>query len=79
MKMIVYGGGCQNCKKLYELAEKSAQELGIEYEIEKIEDINKITEAGIMMTPALSLDGKVVISGKVPSVDDIKMILRGEN
>jgi small redox-active disulfide protein 2 len=78
MKMVVYGSCCPNCKKLYELAEASAKELGVEYEIHKIEDINKIMEAGIMITPALALDGKVVINGKVPSVDDIKKILRSD-
>jgi small redox-active disulfide protein 2 len=77
MKMVVYGSGCSNCKKLYDLAETAAKELGLEYEIQKIEDINKIMEAGIMMTPALSIDGKIVISGKVPSANEIKSILQG--
>jgi small redox-active disulfide protein 2 len=76
MKMIVYGGGCQNCKKLFENAETSAKELGLDYEIKKVEDINEIAEAGIMITPALSLDGKVVVSGKVPSVNDLKKIFQ---
>jgi small redox-active disulfide protein 2 len=78
MKMVVYGAGCQNCKKLYELAEIAAKEIGLEYEIKKVEDINEMAEAGVMITPALSLDGKVVISGKVPSVKDLKSILQGE-
>jgi small redox-active disulfide protein 2 len=77
MKIIVYGSGCSNCQKLYDLAVTSAKELGLEYEIQKVEDINKIMEAGVMLPPALSLDGKIVVSGKVPSIDEIKKKLTG--
>jgi small redox-active disulfide protein 2 len=69
------GTGCPKCKKLAENAEIAAKNLGIEYEIEKITDINEIMKFGVMITPALAVDGKVKIAGKVPSPDDIKAML----
>jgi small redox-active disulfide protein 2 len=56
-------------------AEKAAQSLGLQYEIEKVTDLNRIMSFGVMMTPALVVDGKVKVSGKVPSVDEIKAML----
>ena len=74
-KLQILGTGCPKCKKLAENAEAAAKELGIEYEIEKITDINEIMRFGVMMTPALAVDGDVKVTGKVPSVEDIKAIL----
>ncbi|HSA05657.1 MAG TPA: thioredoxin family protein [Candidatus Gastranaerophilales bacterium] len=71
-KIQILGTGCPKCEKLAEAAEKAAKELGIEFEIEKVKDITEIMNFGVMMTPALAVDGKVKISGKVPSVDEIK-------
>lgn len=77
MKIIqVLGMGCAKCNKLYEHAEAAAKELGIAYKMEKISDINKITDMGVMMTPALAVDGKVKISGRVPTVQALKEILK---
>jgi len=56
-------------------AETAAKELGIEYEIEKVTDINKIMQFGVMMTPALAIDGDVKVVGKVPSPAEIKKML----
>ena len=56
-------------------AEKAAQSLGLQYELEKVTDLNRIMSFGVMMTPALVVDGKVKVSGKVPSVDKIKAML----
>ncbi|NQV31788.1 MAG: TM0996/MTH895 family glutaredoxin-like protein [Phycisphaeraceae bacterium] len=75
MKIQVLGTGCPKCKKLAELADAAAQEMGIEYELEKVTDINDIMAFGVMMTPALAIDGQVKVAGKVPSVDDIKLYL----
>ena len=72
MKLQVLGPGCPKCKKLAELTESAAQELGIEYELEKVTDINDIMSFGVMMTPALAVNGQVKVSGKVPSLDEIK-------
>jgi len=71
-KIQVLGTVCPKCKKLAENTEAAAKELGIEYEIEKVTDINKIMEFGVMMTPALAVDGQVKVVGKVPNMDQIK-------
>jgi len=71
----VLGPGCSNCVKLYELTKQAANELGIDCSVEKITDIMKITEYGIMMTPAIVVDGEVKISGKVPTLEEIKILL----
>jgi small redox-active disulfide protein 2 len=76
-KIQILGMGCPKCNKLYAAAETAAKELGIEYEMEKIADINKITDMGVMMTPALAVDGKVLLSAKVPSVEELKAIIGG--
>ena len=76
MKRIqILGTGCPKCKKLSENAEAAAKELGIEYQLEKITQINDIMKMGVMMTPALAIDGDVKIVGKVASPDDIKAML----
>ena len=76
MKLQILGVGCPKCKKLLENAEAAAKALGLEYEIEKVTDINEIMKFGVMMTPALAVDGEVKVAGKVPSVDDIKRMLQ---
>jgi len=75
MKIQILGTGCPKCKKLAENAEAAAQALGIEYEIEKVTDINEIMKLGVMMTPALVVDGAVKSAGKAISADDIKEFL----
>ena len=74
-KIQVLGTGCPKCKKLAELADAAAKEMGIEYELEKVTDINDIMAFGVMMTPALAVDGQVKVTGKVPSSDEIKTLL----
>ncbi|MFC1766412.1 thioredoxin family protein [Planctomycetota bacterium] len=74
-KLQILGTGCPKCKKLAEMTEAAATELGIEYELEKVTDINAIMQMGVMMTPALAVDGQVKVSGKVPSTDEIKSYL----
>ncbi len=75
-KIQILGTGCPKCKKLAEMAVKAAEELGIDYEIEKITDINDIMNFGVMMTPGLAVDGKVKVTGKVPGADEIKKLLQ---
>jgi len=75
MKIQVLGTGCPKCKKLAEVAEKAASELGLDYELEKVTDLNEITSFGVMMTPALVVNGTVKIAGKVPSSTDMKALL----
>ncbi len=71
-KIEVLGAGCAKCIKLEELSREAADELGLEYELTKVKDINKFADYGVMMTPALVVDGEVKVSGKVPSVEEIK-------
>ena len=74
-KIQILGTGCPKCKKLAENAEAAAKELGIEYEIEKVTQINEIMKMGVMVTPALAVDGVVKVAGKVASPEDIKKML----
>jgi small redox-active disulfide protein 2 len=74
-KIQILGTGCPKCKKLAENAEAAAKELEIEFEIEKVSDINEMMKFGVMMTPALVVDGQVKAVGKVPSSDEIKQML----
>ena len=76
MKLVqVLGPGCARCMKLKENAERAVQELGIEASVEKIEDINVITGFGVMVTPALAVDGEVKSVGKVLSSEEIQKLL----
>lgn len=76
MLIQVLGMGCPKCKKLYEAVEKAVNELGLEgVRLEKVENLSEIAEMGVMMTPALAMDGKVMIAGRVPSVDEIKAMI----
>ena len=76
MKIIqILGTGCPKCKKLAENAEAAAKELAIECQLEKIKEINEIMKFGVMITPALVVDGQVKVVGKVPSPDEIKQML----
>ncbi|MHC4500995.1 MAG: thioredoxin family protein [Planctomycetota bacterium] len=71
-RLQILGTGCPKCEKLAHNTEAAAMDLGIKYTIEKITDINEIMQFGVMMTPALAVDGQVKVVGKVPSVRDIK-------
>ncbi|OOV86713.1 thioredoxin family protein [Oceanospirillum linum] len=75
MKFTIYGSGCAKCKQLTAHAEQVATSEGIEYEIEKVTDMAEIIDAGIMRTPALAIDGNLVIEGKVASSDEIRKLL----
>ena len=76
-KIQILGTGCPKCKKLTQNAEAAAEALGIECEIEKITDINEIMKFGVMMTPAIAVDGDVKATGRVLSPGDIQDLLRG--
>ena len=76
MKIEIYGSGCAKCKKTEEIVRQVVNELNIKAEISKIEDLQKIIDKGIMMTPAVAIDGEIKILGRVPSTQDVKKILR---
>ncbi len=75
VKIQILGTGCPKCKKLTENAEKAVNELGGDFQIIKVTDINEIMEFGVMVTPGLVVDGEVKSAGKVLSSEDIKEIL----
>lgn len=75
MKIEILGVGCPKCKQLTANAEAAVKELNLQAEIGKVTDIDKITGYGVMMTPALVVDGTVVSAGKVLSKDEIKKLI----
>ena len=76
MKQIkVLGPGCRRCEQLATATKEAADQLGIDYELEKVKDIAKLADYGVMMTPGLVVDGEVKSQGKVPSLDEIKAML----
>jgi small redox-active disulfide protein 2 len=78
MKIEILGTGCAKCHKLEEVVRSSTREMGIQADISKVEDIKKIMAYGVMMTPALVIDGQVKIAGKIPGLDELKKLLGGK-
>lgn len=76
MKIEILGGGCDKCATLYKSAQQAAVELGVEAEFVKVEDFAEIMKYGVMATPALVVDGKVKVAGKVPGKEEIKALLK---
>lgn len=77
MKLIqVLGPGCARCKLLEENTRSAAKAIGLECEILKVTDIEAIMRMGVMMTPGLAIDGQVVMSGKVPTIEELKKLLK---
>ena len=76
MKLEVLGSGCANCQKLMAVTEEAVRDLGVDdAEVVKVEDFAKIMAYGVMSTPALVIDGKVVLSGKVPSKAEVSSLV----
>jgi small redox-active disulfide protein 2 len=76
LKVQILGTGCPRCRKLEERVDDIIGELGIECEVEKVSDIKDIMAFGVMMTPALAIDGEIKSTGKLLSVDEIKELLQ---
>lgn len=74
-KLQILGTGCAKCRMLTDHAEQAAKELGLEYTLEKVTDINDIVAFGVMATPALVVDGEIKVSGRVPTVESLKPLL----
>jgi small redox-active disulfide protein 2 len=72
MKIEILGMGCPKCKKLYENTQTAVKESGVQAEIAKVEDIQKIMDYGLMITPAIVIDGEVKAAGRIPAPDEIK-------
>ena len=75
MQLLVLGPGCAKCTKLAEQTKQAADELGLPYELNKVTELKQIMALGVMMTPALVVNGSVKVMGKVPSTDELKTIL----
>jgi small redox-active disulfide protein 2 len=75
MRLQILGTGCAKCNNLTAATEQAAQALGLEYQLEKVTDLQQIRSFGVLMTPALVVDGKVKVAGRVPSLDDLKRLL----
>ena len=75
MLIQVLGTGCAKCKALTANAEAAVRELGLVAKVEKVEDVREIMKFGVMTTPALAVDGKVKVSGKIPSIAELRTIL----
>lgn len=75
MEIKVLGTGCAKCKSLEKLTRQAVEELNLKASIEKEEDIQKIMEYAVMRTPALVIDGKVVMSGQLPRIKELKELL----
>lgn len=79
MTIKILGTGCTKCLKLEELARKAVTELGVEANVEKVTEIDKIMEYGVMMTPGLVINDHVKLSGKIPPIDQIKSWIEEAN
>ncbi len=76
MKIQILGTGCAKCNALTMTTEQAAQSLGLQYELEKVTDLQRIMSFGVMTTPALVVDGKVKVVGKVPNLEELKTMLQ---
>ncbi len=74
-KLQILGAGCSKCKKLAGITELVAKSSGIDYELIKVTDINEIIQFGVMMTPALVVDGEVKVTGRIPKPDEIRKLI----
>lgn len=77
MKIRVYGPGCKNCERTEKVVRDVLTEVGVDADVEKVSDYQEIARAGVMGTPAVSIDGKVVVAGRVPNADEVRTWLRG--
>jgi len=75
MQILILGPGCSRCKTLLQLTEQAVKELGVAAEINKVTDLKQIAALGVMMTPALAVNGTIKLAGRVPSVEEIKKLL----
>jgi len=78
MEILVLGAGCPKCKKTEENVKKALEITGIDAKLDHVYDLKKIARYGVKLTPALIIDGKIRVSGRVPSVDEILELLKSE-
>jgi len=76
MKIEILGSGCPKCKATEEIVKKTVKKLGIKAEVGHVYNLEKIIDYGAMMTPAIAIDGKIKIEGKVPSEEEIEKLIK---
>jgi small redox-active disulfide protein 2 len=76
MKIEILGSGCSKCKATEEIVKKVVKKLGVKAEVGHVYDIDKMAEYGAMLTPAISVDGKIILEGKVPTENDVEKIIK---
>ena len=76
MKVQIFGAGCPRCKQAEKIFKIAAEELGVEAEFEKVTDLMAMMEIGIASTPAVGIDGKIVLSGKIPTLEEAKRLIK---
>jgi len=76
MKVEVFGSGCPRCKQTEKVMKMAVEELGLNAVVEKVTDMMAMMEKGIISTPAVALDGEIVLSGKIPSLEEAKKLLK---
>lgn len=76
MKIEILGGGCAKCKATEKIVQQVVDELGLQAEIVKVEGLQEIIERGVMMTPAVVVNGEVKIMGRIPTLDEVKELLK---
>ncbi len=76
MQILVIGTGCAKCKTLAQFTEQAVKELGVTAEINKVTDLKQIMALGVMITPALAVNGSIKVSGKVPTIAELKVLLK---
>lgn len=76
MELKILGMGCANCRRVYANARRAIEELGVDVDLEKVEDIDTIISFGVFMTPAVVIDGEVKSSGRIPSTEELKKWLQ---
>ena len=77
MKIEIFGSGCTRCKQTEKIMKMAVEEMGSDATVEKVTDMMIIMEKGIVSTPAVAVDGKIVLSGKIPSLDEAKRLIKG--
>jgi len=77
MKIEIFGSGCPRCKQTEKIIKMAVEEMGSDAIVEKVTDMMVIMEKGIVSTPAVAVDGKIVLSGKIPSLDEAKRLIKG--
>lgn len=75
MKIEIFGSGCMKCRELEKRAKEAAAKAGLAADVEHVYDLEKMADAGIVSTPALAVDGEVIVSGRVPGVEELVALL----